>query len=312
MTRFLQRAGFALAALLLPTAACTQTSAGQTTATVDPALWLVSDDDTTIYLFGSFHLLPADIDWFAGDVREAFESADELVVEVLPPADGGAATVQRLARAEDGVALTERLSDEQAARLAEAFEAAGIPLPGFEDVDPWFAVITLSVLEYRKLGMSPDSGVEMTLIDAARETGKPMEDLETFEQQMRFFEDMPMEQQVAMLGETLDQLESIPEQIDALVADWAEGDVQGFAARFNEGFADNPELRAILLTDRNRNWAEWIDARLDEPGAVFVAVGAGHLAGEGSVQSFLAERGIETRRLDQVTHHSRPGGNHEE
>ncbi|MCA1748958.1 MAG: TraB/GumN family protein, partial [Sphingomonadales bacterium] len=216
----------------------------------------------------------------------------------LPPADGGAATVRRLAAAGDGISLSDRLSDEQAARLAEAFAEIGVPLENLETMDPWFAAITLAVLEYRKLGMNPEAGVEMTLMSAAREAGKPIGDLETFEQQMRFFEDMPMAQQVAMLGDTLDQLATIGEDINALVGDWAAGDVEGFAAQINAGFADSPELRAILLVDRNRIWAEWIDARLDEPGTVFLAVGAGHLAGEGSVQSFLAERDIETRRLD--------------
>ena len=49
-----------------------------------PALWKVSDGDTTIYLFGTIHALPPGIDWFGGPVREAFEGSQELVTEITP------------------------------------------------------------------------------------------------------------------------------------------------------------------------------------------------------------------------------------
>jgi hypothetical protein len=53
----------------------------------------------------------------------------------------------------------------------------------------------------------------------------------------------------------------------------------------------------VLLTRRNARWAEWIDARLDRPGTVFLAVGAGHLAGRDSVQAMLEKRGIKAKRV---------------
>jgi uncharacterized protein YbaP (TraB family) len=37
--------------------------------------------------------------------------------------------------------------------------------------------------------------------------------------------------------------------------------------------------------------------RLHKPGTVFVAVGAGHLAGKGSVQAQLAAAGISAQRV---------------
>ena len=59
----------------------------------------------------------------------------------------------------------------------------------------------------------------------------------------------------------------------------------------------SPELRKALFTDRNARWAEWIDVRLDKPGTVFTAVGAGHLGGKDSVQDFLAKKGIKAERV---------------
>jgi uncharacterized protein YbaP (TraB family) len=53
----------------------------------------------------------------------------------------------------------------------------------------------------------------------------------------------------------------------------------------------------VLITDRNVAWAKWVKARLDKPGTVFVAVGAGHLAGTGSVQDQLATAGVVSKRV---------------
>jgi uncharacterized protein YbaP (TraB family) len=65
----------------------------------------------------------------------------------------------------------------------------------------------------------------------------------------------------------------------------------------NEGMRDTPELAKILLTDRNARWAKWIEARLQKPGTVFLAVGAGHLAGADSVQAFLARDRVKADRI---------------
>ena len=61
---------------------------------------------------------------------------------------------------------------------------------------------------------------------------------------------------------------------------------------------DDPVLYRRLLTDRNRNWADWVGQRLKQPGTAFVAVGAGHLAGKGSVQDILQKRGYRVRRVE--------------
>ena len=66
----------------------------------DPALWVVRDDDTTIYLFGTFHLLDGR-PWFNDEVKTAFDASNELVMEAILPEDIGLA-------AADGHALRDR------------------------------------------------------------------------------------------------------------------------------------------------------------------------------------------------------------
>jgi uncharacterized protein len=64
----------------------------------------------------------------------------------------------------------------------------------------------------------------------------------------------------------------------------------------NEGF-DALKLTEPLLTRRNANWAAWINQRMAKPGTVFMAVGAGHLAGPVSVQQLLTAYGLKTERI---------------
>ena len=50
-----------------------------------PALWVVNDNDTIIYLFGTFHALDGKSDWFEQAVKTAFSASDQLVLETLVP-----------------------------------------------------------------------------------------------------------------------------------------------------------------------------------------------------------------------------------
>src|SRR3546814_18524799 len=82
-----------------------------------------------------------------------------------------------------------------------------------------------------------------------------------------------------------------------MVTDWSNGDDQGIAALMNDGLGDSPELERVMLTDRNARWAGWIAERMKQPGTVFVAVGAGHLAGENSVRTDPAKHPPTAMRL---------------
>src|SRR6476469_2482971 len=50
-----------------------------------PAMFVVRDADTTVYIFGTFHALDGRSQWFGKQVRDAFEQSNELVLETLVP-----------------------------------------------------------------------------------------------------------------------------------------------------------------------------------------------------------------------------------
>ena len=83
----------------------------------------------------------------------------------------------------------------------------------------------------------------------------------------------------------------------AMVDEWAKGQPDALARDMNDSLKDSPDVAKVLLVDRNKRWAGWIRNRLTTPGTVFIAVGAGHLAGPQSVQRQLARLGIRADRV---------------
>lgn len=267
-------------------------------ADFDPALFLVADEDTKIYLFGTIHLLGDNRSWFDEAVADAFAESDELVLEtVAPPAEEAGAIVMAKAIDPKGTPLSAEMSPEGFAKLKAELEAGGIPAASFEPMDPWFAALNLSLLQYQRLGLNPANGAEKVLEDTAKAEGKTVAGLESFEWQMDLFDTLPQDAQIRFLELALDDLENAENVITGMVATWARGDLDGLTRIINEGFYEEAALRERLLTGRNASWAIWIDERLERPGIVFMAVGAGHLGGAGSLQDQLAERGIAVERI---------------
>lgn len=262
-----------------------------------PALWKVADEDTTIYLFGTVHALPKDVDWYRGALAAALASAQVLVTEI-PPGELTTPAVRQafIARAKlpQGQTLRDLLSAEQRATYEAALTKSGLPLAAFDKVEPWFAAITLSALPLLKGGYSMQAGVEAAI--ESRAGPKPRAALETVESQLRLFDEMPMPVQTAYLVSVAEQLDQVVPSMNDMVAAWARGDAEALARLMNEQL-DDPALADRLLYARNRDWARWVAKRLDEPGTVFVAVGAGHLAGPNSVQDYLTKAGAAVVRV---------------
>lgn len=303
---FLQRTT-AVFALALASAAHAQTAAPQAapapaaapTQDADPALWVVKDDDTTIYLFGTVHVLKPGLSWFDEAVKTAFDKSDELVLEMVEPdPQTMQGLVMRMALDTNGPALSEKLPADKRDAFAKAATDVGIPSAAMDRFDPWFAAVTLTVAGLPKLGYDPESGAERVLSAAAKSAGKKVIGLETPEQQLGYFDALPEPLQVKFLVSTIDDFPKMGSELEKMVTSWSTGNPTALAEAMNEGMRDTPEVAKVLLADRNIRWADWIAQRLDKPGTVFVAVGAGHLAGADSVQVQLDKRKLTATRIE--------------
>ena len=262
-----------------------------------PALWKVADADTTIWLFGTVHALPPGITWYQGQVATAFESADELVTEIAEtdPAAMKAIVLEK-ALLPDGTTLRGLLPAEDRARYEEAMKTLKLPVDALDRFEPWYAAITMATLPIMRAGYVADNGAENVLETRAGALTHRRGALETADYQLGLFDSMPADVQQRYLMAIVTALPELSGDLGRIIEAWKIGDADNLARLMNEN-EDDPAVMEVLLFKRNRTWADWIKARLDKPGAVFLAVGAGHLAGPGSVQEELSSRGVTAHRV---------------
>jgi uncharacterized protein YbaP (TraB family) len=304
MTKGLRRIGAIFACLLALQfgASAAQASKPETVGAAKlrvhggPALWRVKDKDTTIYLFGTIHFLPQDVRWLDADLRQALQGSTELVTEID---SGDGREFDALMDQTGYLPAGENLRDKLAPADRMAFEgllvSLGIPVEQFDRYKPWSAGLYLSVLMTRLSGFDSDKGVEQVVADNAR-AGTGRAALESVRFQVQLFNGLPEDQQITYFNQIVASAPTLEHDLAAMLSEWLGGDAEGLALLIN-GADSDPALYRHMFTDRNASWAKWIKARLAQPGTVFIAVGAGHLAGEGSVQDQLRALGLKSKRV---------------
>jgi hypothetical protein len=241
----------------------------------EPAMFVVRDADTTIYIFGTFHALDGQANWFGERVRDAFEQSNELVLETVIP------------EGPKPIAL-----------------GPGFRPPSMTASASFLATTRMAINAGREQGMQVDNGADMVLRHAAEAEGKPVAGLETLQLQLDMFNRMPAGPAPSPQlrpGQPVggaDPMEGLSKAMAEMQAAWKRGDQSVFAHMLDQLKTASPDTYRMLFTERNNRWADWIRARMQTPGTVFVAVGAGHLAGKDSLLVRLAERGIPSQRAN--------------
>lgn len=266
-------------------------------ASARPALWVVKDADTTIYLFGTVHLLPGSTAWHYPTLDKALSDSRTLYIELT---DDDQVTMLALVMRygmDAAHPLSSLLDAADDSRLKVAADGAGISLQALDAMRPWMAALTLATVPLLKAGLDPEQGVDKQLKAQMSAAGKTVLGLETASQQIHYLADMPQPMQLDFLRSTMRDIDKGPAELTHLVDAWKDGDVGAIARLEDEELRQqNPQLYQRLLVERNRRWAGKVAELLHSPGTVFIAVGAGHLAGPDSVQAQLKKLGIDAER----------------
>ncbi|HET6527038.1 TraB/GumN family protein [Sphingopyxis sp.] len=261
-----------------------------------PAMWLVEDADTKIYILGTMHALPRGTDWDEGRVASAIEASDALMLE-LPPAELAAAgeMFRKLAPRDTPLAIEARLSGKALTGF-RALEASGRSF-GEDGLDDWAVMVLMGQRVAQNAGLSPADGVETGLTEKFKAAGKPIGGFETAREQLTLFETLDPQTQRILLTRAAEEAEGAVKEVGALTAAWGRGDVAALEKVINEDIDSVPAARKAIITDRNRRWSAWIERRMAQPGTVLVAVGAGHLVGSDGVPALVAADGLTVTRV---------------
>lgn len=264
-----------------------------------PAMWQVGSGKRQIIIYGTVHALPQGADWFSPKAEAAFNKADAIVLEMVPPAELGelSGLINQVGMLPAPVPVADRIPADLRPRYAALIRRESVPWRALDAMKSWLAAITLVQLELLSVGIDPAAGVDVTLAARARSAGKRMIGLETARGQLELFDDLPEAEQRLLLASAVDESGRSATRIKALLDAWAAGDVARIRADFDDSSL-SPELEQRLFTRRNAAWVDWMKQALKQPGRYFMAVGAAHMDGPNSIIAMLQARGVKVRRVE--------------
>jgi uncharacterized protein YbaP (TraB family) len=267
-------------------------------AFAEPALWKVEGPQATVYLFGTVHVLKPGVVWRSDKIDAALKASDSLWLEVTN-ADDQAAMQPLVVKygLDTAHPLSTKLDPKTKADLDALLGRLGVPPAQLEPMRPWLVGLSVSLLPLVKAGYDPNSGVEHILKTEFVKAGKPVQGLETAEQQIRYLAETSPETEMDFLRSSIDEADKTVATIDQLVAAWAAGDEATVERVMNSDLQlKYPVIYQRLIAERNTRFAAEIAELLKGRGVIFIAIGAGHLVGPDSVQADLAKLGVKAVR----------------
>jgi uncharacterized protein YbaP (TraB family) len=260
--------------------------------------WSISSNgEPAGYLLGTIHSEDPRVLDFSEAFSEILSSNRVFAMEMVPDLP----TLQKLTgfmQYQDGTTLEGVIGAERYAKLMVALADYRVPQDWIARMKVWAAMMSISV-------PPPQTGLFMDFSLSLRAAGAGLKvvGLETLEQQLAFLENMPLEQQLALLDQALAEYEKAAELHDQMVDSYLHGDLQALKAQANDQLGElGEEARQYFLYQgvelRNRRMLEALLPIL-ETDRVFVAVGALHLPGNAGLIQLLRDQGYELQPLPQ-------------
>jgi len=263
------------------------------------SLWLLHGKTNNVYLLGSVHFLsPAE--QLPEAIDAAYKDAEAILMEIdmddLDPLQAQQ-VVMELGMLPPGQTLDQVVGETVYGELSDQAKKLGLDESLLRRLRPWFAGLTLAQLNLRAMGLDPDSGVEKRLTARAVKDHKPIEGLETLEEQLGLLANLPPKQEKELVTYMLADAEHISDEVGSLLTAWRAGDAAALEKLLKKDLDEHPDLIQPLTTDRNRKWVPKIEQLLNGPKDYLVVVGALHLVGKNSVIDLLQRDGHKVEQL---------------
>ena len=258
------------------------------------SVWKVQGEKCAVHLLGSVHVLKAEHYPLPAAFENAFSNASLIYFETDIGAMLKPETQSKLAmRAAlpEGQTLKDSLSEQTYGGLSQHLKASGIATAAVDRFKPGFVVMTLAMIELRKQGFNPESGMDLHYFKRAEPERKTVRGLEPLDFQINLICDLRREEGEALMKSTLVDLQHARDKFGALITAWQTGDSASMEKLLNQAQKEDPAIMKKFLTDRNRQWVPQIEALVRGTNNAVVIVGAGHLVGQEGIVELLRQKG---------------------
>ena len=253
-------------------------------------LWKIEGNGLTeaSYLFGTMHLTcDANLD---DRVLNALENTDQLVLELDMDDPQMQANMMGGMMMNDGITASDLISEEDYKLLDEFLtKELGMGLSaGMNQMKPFFIQASL----YPKLVDCSLESFEMELMNVTNSQGEETHGLETVEEQLKVFDNIPYRDQIEDLVKMAKNNMDYDKKTMAKMMDMYESEnIEGMLDMMNDDYYSSvSNHQDLLLSKRNKNWIEKIESYAKKT-PTFFGVGAGHLAGKDGVILLLRAKG---------------------
>jgi uncharacterized protein YbaP (TraB family) len=263
-------------------------------------VWKIAKDGQHLFVGGTVHLLSQSDYPLPSSFDIAYKNSDILVLETDLQKFSAPEFQQKLLRKTmygDDRNVTDFLKPETVQKLKGHLASRGIPLQNLQKFKVGMLAMTLTVVEFQRLGLT-GQGVDAFFNLRALNEKKKVGYLETVDDQLDFISRMGEGSENEFLEYTLDDLEKLSPTLDSIKKAWRNGDIAGLEEIALDSWEKRfPEVYEMLVLDRNNDWVPKIEQMLKTEEVELVLFGAVHLVGDDGILAQLKKHGYKIENL---------------
>jgi len=253
--------------------------------------WTASKGTKTLFILGSIHVANQSFYPLEPVIYKHLKSSNALIVEVNDLESTESANyANQISRLPKGDKITDTLSQQDINRATKLGERLGVPFSAFQHKKLWYYGMVMASIQSIKMGYQPQWGIDLHMIQQAKQNSLPIIALETSKAQIDMIDSIPVSPSEFNL--IMDDIESAQSMIIQLINAWQIGDLNMIDELMKKSFETSPEMEDILITQRNLNWIHRLHNLLNNYEQLFLVVGAGHLPGDQGLLNLLKMQGF--------------------
>lgn len=259
-------------------------------------LWQVSGNGLKhpSFLFGTFHLLCKDDIHFSNQLKEAVKASNEIYMELDMDDPSTLLGGLLYMNMKNGKKLSDLYTPEEYKKLQAYFtDSLNTPIMMLQRAKPYFLV---ALIYPKMMNCQSPAGVEEELLKIAKEDKKEIKGLETIQFQASVFDSIPYEWQAKELLKNIDSFSVYKNEFDEMIHLYKNQQLDSMQNLVGASEFGSEKYEDLLLNDRNKKWVKELN-EIMKTESVFVAVGAGHLAGNEGLINLLKKEGYKVEPL---------------